>query len=151
MDDTVRRNDYRIAAAPLEQPGATPTSMGLAPLAIAAAMVGNSADLTRWLQDNIGQGMLKAPFNVRTETPDNNTGWFLTGSAGFVQSLLYGVTGLRIEENGLVAAYPPVLPTGWKSMTLKNVTFRGRHYDITVDRDTDGKPRLTRRSISVDE
>jgi trehalose/maltose hydrolase-like predicted phosphorylase len=151
MGETVRHNDYRIAAAPLEQPGATSTSMGLAPLAIAAATVGNSADMTRWLQDNIGPGMLKAPFNVRTETVDNNTGWFLTGSAGFVQSLLYGVTGLRIEENGLVAAYPPVLPTGWKSMTLKNLTFRGRHYDITIDRDADGKPRLTRRATSVDK
>jgi hypothetical protein len=120
--------------------------MGHAPLAIAAATVGNSADMTRWLQGNIGQGMLKAPFNVRTETVDNNTGWFLTGSAGFVQSLLYGVTGLRIGESGLVAAYPPVLPTGWKSMTLKNATFRGTHYDITIDRDADGKPRLTRRA-----
>ncbi|HET7610618.1 MAG TPA: glycoside hydrolase family 65 protein [Rhodanobacteraceae bacterium] len=146
MDATVRHNDYRIAAAPLERAGARSTSMGLAPLAIAAATVGNSADMTRWLQGNIGQGMLKAPFNVRTETVDNNTGWFLTGSAGFVQSLLYGVTGLRIGESGLVAAYPPVLPTGWKSMTLKNVTFRGTHYDITIDRDADGKPRLTRRA-----
>lgn len=151
MDDTVRRNDYRVAAAPLEQSGETPTSMGLAPLTIAAATVGNSADMTRWLQNNIGQGMLKAPFNVRTETVDNNTGYFLTGSAGFVQSLLYGVTGLRIEKDGLVEAYPPVLPTGWKSMTLKNVTFRGRHYDVTVDRGADGKPRLTRWATIADQ
>jgi trehalose/maltose hydrolase-like predicted phosphorylase len=61
-----------------------------------------------------------------------------------VQSLVYGLTGLRIEDAGLVQAYPPVLPDGWKSLALTNVTFRGRHYDITVDRDASGKPRLHR-------
>lgn len=144
MDATTRRNDYRIAAAPLEQPGATATSMGLAPLTIAAATTGDTADAARWLADNTGAAMLKPPFNVRTETPDNNTGYFLTGSAGFVQSLVYGLTGLRIEDAGLVAAYPPVLPDGWKSLTLTNVAFRGKRFDITVDRDASGKPRLQR-------
>ena len=144
MDKTVRQNDYRIAAKPLEQPGATATSMGLAPLTIAAAALGDADGTTRWLDDNVTPAMLKPPFNVRTETPDNNTGYFLTGSAGFVQSLVYGLTGLRIEPSGLVQAYPPLLPTGWKSLTLTNVTFRGKHYDITVDRDGNGKPRLQR-------
>ena len=148
-DRRVRRNDYRNDVAPLEEkPEQALTTMGLAPFTIAAATVGNSADMTRWLEDNIDRGMLKVPFNVRTETVDNNTGYFLTGSAGFVQSLLYGVTGLRIEKAGLVGAYPPVLPTGWRSMTLKNVTFRGRHYDITVDRGAGGRPRLRRAMIA---
>ncbi|MGH8215391.1 MAG: glycoside hydrolase family 65 protein, partial [Rhodanobacteraceae bacterium] len=102
MDRMVRRNDYRINVTPLKKSGQTPTSMGLAPLAVAAAALGNAADAARWLEANITPAMLKAPFNVRTETVDNNTGYFLTGSAGFVQSLLYGVTGLRIEKDGLV-------------------------------------------------
>lgn len=145
MDPTVRRNDYRNDAAPLaEKPAQALTSMGLAPLTIAAATVGEPSDMAHWLEDNISPAMLKAPFNVRTETADNNTGYFLTGSAGFVQSLVYGVTGLRIERAGLVDAYPPVLPPRWKSVTLKNVTFRGKHYDITVDRGADGEPRLRR-------
>jgi trehalose/maltose hydrolase-like predicted phosphorylase len=147
MDATTRRNDYRIAAAPLEQTGATPTSMGLAPLSIAAATLGDSAGAARWLAANISGDMLKPPFNVRTETPGNNTGYFLTGSAGYVQSLVYGLTGLRIGDAGLVQAYPPTLPTGWKSLTLTNVTFRGRHFDITIDRDDGGKPRLQRKPL----
>jgi trehalose/maltose hydrolase-like predicted phosphorylase len=151
MDATMRRNDYRIAAAPLERPGATATSMGLAPLTIAAATTGDTAGATRWLAANIDAAMLKAPFNVRTETPDNNTGYFLTGSAGFVQSLVYGLTGLRIEEAGLVQAYPPMLPHGWKSLTLTNVAFRGRHFDITLDRDASGNPRLQRRPVSKED
>jgi hypothetical protein len=145
MDQTVRRNDYRNDVAPLQKkPAQALTSMGLAPLTIAAATLGDSADVARWLADNISSDMLKPPFNVRTETPDNNTVYFLTGSAGFVQSLAYGLTGLRIEDAGLVQAYPPVLPSGWKSLTLTNVTFRGKHFDITVGRDASGKPRLQR-------
>jgi trehalose/maltose hydrolase-like predicted phosphorylase len=151
MDATTRRNDYRIAAETLEQPGATPTSMGLAPLTIAAATTGDSAGAARWLAANIDGDMLKPPFHVRTETPGNNTGYFLTGSAGYVQSLVYGLTGLRIEGAGLVQAYPPVLPDGWRSLTLTNVAFRGRHYAITVDRDADGKPRLRREPRSKGE
>ncbi|WHZ18879.1 MAG: Maltose phosphorylase / Trehalose phosphorylase [Rhodanobacteraceae bacterium] len=147
MDKTVRQNDYRINVAPLEKSGETPVTMGLAPLAIAAAALGNGAATTHWLELNVTSEMLKAPFNVRTETPRNNTGYFLTGSAGYVQSLVYGLTGLRIEQGGLVAAYPPVLPPGWKSLTLKDIMFRGRHYDITVDRDAGGKPRLQRTPL----
>ncbi|ODU93020.1 MAG: glycoside hydrolase family 65 [Lysobacterales bacterium 66-474] len=144
MSKTVRRNDYRLSAAPAIRGRESPGTMGLAPLTIAAATLGDSADVARWLQRNISSDMLKAPFNVRTETPGNNTGYFLTGSAGYLQSLVYGLTGLRIGKDGLVAAWPPVLPTGWKSMTLENVTFRGHRYDITVYRGADGKPRLRR-------
>jgi trehalose/maltose hydrolase-like predicted phosphorylase len=145
MSETVRRNDYRLAASSLSADSNPPNSMGLAPLTIAAAALGNSTDAAQWLQDNMAAATLKSPFNVRTETPDNNTGYFLTGSAGFVQSLVYGLTGLRVGPSGLVQAYPPVLPAGWKSLTLKNVSFRGQHYDIAVDRGVDGKPRLRRQ------
>ncbi|MGH8115017.1 MAG: glycoside hydrolase family 65 protein, partial [Rhodanobacteraceae bacterium] len=147
MSEAVRRNDYWLSAGPLEEEKETPSTMGLAPLSIAAASLGNAGEAVRWLKHNYADEMLKPPFNVRTETVDNNTGYFLTGSAGFVQSLVYGLTGLRIEKTGLVEAYPPVLPAGWKSMTLKNVTFRGKHYDIVIDRDASGKPQLRRKLL----
>lgn len=144
MGKTVRRNDYSISVGSPDKAANPPNSMGLAPLSIAAAALGDAPDVGRWLKDNVSGEMLKAPFNVRTETPHNNTGYFLTGSAGYLQSLIYGVTGLRIEKTGLLEAYSPVLPTGWKSLTLKNVRFRGKYYDITVERDANGKPRLQR-------
>jgi len=147
MDQTVRRNDYRSDAGPPEQSGRVPTTMGLAPLTIAASTLGDQVETTRWIEDNVSSDMLKAPFDVRTETVHNNTGYFLTGSAGFVQSLVYGLTGLRIEEAGLVEKYPPVLPSAWKSLTLTNLTFDGKHYDIMVDRDANGKPRLRRQPL----
>jgi protein-glucosylgalactosylhydroxylysine glucosidase len=52
---------------------------------------------------------------------------------------------LRIEEQGLAEAYAPVLPPDWKSMTLKAIAFRGRRYDVTIDRDAGGQVRLTRK------
>jgi trehalose/maltose hydrolase-like predicted phosphorylase len=147
MGPQVRRNDYRFAAKPMDRPGRSYTTMGLAPFAIAAAALGDTAEAARWLRRDAAADMLKPPFDVRTETVDNNTGYFLTGSGGFLQALIYGLTGLRIERDGLVAAYPPVLPLDWKSMTLKHVSFRGRYYDFTLDRDAAGKVRLQRKPL----
>lgn len=147
MSDQVRRNDYAIAMKPMETSERIPTTMGLGPVPIAAAASGNATEAVRWIARNAADDMFKPPFNVRPETATNNTGYFLTGSGGFVQDLLYGLTGLRIEPDGLLETYPPVLPSTWKSMTLKNITFRGRHYDITLDRDASGKTRLTRKAL----
>ncbi len=147
MSEQVRRNDYAIAMKPMETSERIPTTMGLGPAPIAAAANGNTAEAARWIARNAADDMFKPPFNVRPETATNNTGYFLTGSGGFVQGLLYGLTGLRIEPNGLLETYPPVLPPTWKSMTLKNITFRGKHYDITIDRDANGKTRLTRKAL----
>ncbi len=147
MSAQVRRNDFAIAVKPEDASQRIPTTMGLGPVPIAAAAAGNAAEATRWLERNTAADMFKPPFNVRPETAENNTGYFLTGSGGFLQDLLYGLTGLRLEPAGLIEAHPPVLPPGWKSMTLKNISFRGSHYDITIDRDASGKPRLTRKAL----
>jgi trehalose/maltose hydrolase-like predicted phosphorylase len=149
LDARVRRNDYAISAREARSSNRIPATMGLAPIAVAAAASGNAAEATSWVQRNAAPDMFKPPFNVRPETADNNTGYFLTGSGGFLQSLMYGFTGLRIEARGLVAAYPPVLPPSWTSLTLRNIGFRGKHYDITVDRDADGKPRLRRSAAAA--
>ena len=147
MSEQVRRNDYAIAMKPMETSERIPTTMGLGPAPIAAAASGNATDAARWIARNAADDMFEPPFNVRPETSTNNTGYFLTGSGGFVQGLLYGLTGLRIGPNGLLETYPPVLPPTWKSMTLKDITFRGKHYDITIDRDASGKTRLTRKAL----
>jgi hypothetical protein len=40
-----------------------------------------------------------------------------------------------------------VLPPNWKSVTLRNVEFRGKRYDITVERDAAGKAKLVRKAL----
>ncbi|MET0226257.1 MAG: glycoside hydrolase family 65 protein [Dokdonella sp.] len=147
MSAEVRRNDYERALRPILASHHDPNSMGLAPLSISAAMNGDFENATRWFDRNFNGDVLKAPFNVRTETARNNTGYFITASAGFLQNLIYGFTGLRIEEQGLVEAYAPMLPPGWNAFMLKRIAFRGKRYDIRVERRSDGEVAL-RRSLS---
>jgi trehalose/maltose hydrolase-like predicted phosphorylase len=144
MSTQLRRNDYEYGIRPnaAERVGAAP--MGIAPRSIAAASLGSESDAAAWFATNFTGGTLKPPFNVRTETASNNTGYFLTGSGGYLQSLLYGFSGLRIRDAGLVQAYAPLLPAGWKSLTLHNLWFRGRRMDIRIERNAAGAVQLTR-------
>ena len=144
MSPALRRGDFDYAVAPTPLAHAGSGSMGIAPSMVAAATVGDGAEGAGLLAGNLNGGTLKPPFNVRTETAHNNTGYFLTGSAGYLQALIYGFTGLRIREQGLVEAYPPMLPKNWNSLTLHNVSFRGQRMDIRLSRDAGGMVRLTR-------
>lgn len=144
MSPALRRGDYDFAVRPTPLARAASSSMGSAPLMVAAATVGAGDEGAALLAGNLSGGTLKPPFNVRTESARNNTGYFLTGSAGYLQALIYGFSGLRIREQGLVEAFPPVLPASWNSLTLRNVSFRGRRYDIRIARDRSGAVRLTR-------
>ncbi|MFL6606511.1 MAG: glycoside hydrolase family 65 protein [Steroidobacteraceae bacterium] len=140
------RNDYAYAIRPNPLAPVAAVSMGIAPRVIAAATVGSAGEASTWFSTNFTGGTLKAPFNVRTETANNNVGYFLTGSGGYLQSLIYGFSGLRLREAGLVEAYVPVLPANWNSLTLRNVLFRGQRMDIRIARDPSGVVR-TRRQV----
>jgi trehalose/maltose hydrolase-like predicted phosphorylase len=143
MSERVRRNDFEFQLNELKVHGDDPNEMMMVMLAVHAAELGEGNVAGQWIDRNL-VGFLKPPFNVRSETAANNAGYILSTSAGFVQSFVYGLTGLRIDDKGLSQAYPPVLPAGWKSLTLKNLAFRGQHYDVVVSRDAGGKVRLTR-------
>jgi hypothetical protein len=146
MGAELRRNDYEYAIRPSSIARVAAASMSIAPRSIAADTIGSGVDAAAWFATNFTGGTLKPPFNVRTETARNNTGYFLTGSAGYLQSLIYGFSGLRIREQGLIEAYAPVLPSSWKSLTLRNLTFRGQRMDIRIERDAAGVARLTRQA-----
>ncbi|MEO8777110.1 MAG: glycoside hydrolase family 65 protein, partial [Rhodanobacter sp.] len=143
MPEQVRRNDFAFQLQELKTHGDDPNEMMMVMLAVGEAELGNGKAAGDWIQRNL-VGFLKPPFNVRTETVANNAGYLLATSAGFVQSFVYGLSGLRIADQGLLAAYPPVLPPGWKSLTLRHVSFRGSHYDVVIARDASGKVTLTR-------
>ena len=133
--------DYAVRGKPAGP--AASFSMAPMPLAVAADEAGDFAASGKWLDLYVTGGTLKPPFNVRTETSDNNVGPFLTGTGGYLQSVIYGLTGLRIRKSGLVAAYRPALPAGWRSLTLRNVTFRGRRMTLRLTRDRAGAVRLS--------
>lgn len=126
--------DYAATTRPgADDPAAVASvSMGLAPLVIGAAAAG--ADVGAWLPMNFTGGTLRRPWLTRLETRDNLTGDFLTGSGGFIQSLAFGLTGLRYRAGGLVPAYPPALPATWRSMAVRGLEVRGRRFDVEVTR-----------------
>lgn len=146
MSPQVRRNDFDFQLQALKSHGDDPNEMMMVMLAVGAAELGDGKAAGEWIDRNL-VGFLKPPFNVRTETAANNAGYILATSAGFVQSMLYGLTGLRIDDDGLSAKYAPVLPPGWNALTLKDVKFRGRRYDIRISRDADGKVVLSRQPL----
>lgn len=147
MSTAVRRRDYAYALVPIEHSRRDPNSMGLAPLSIAAAAAGDTVGAVDWFERNLKANVVKPPFDVRTETANNNTGYFLTAGAGMLQNILYGFTGLRIEPAGLVPAYPPMLPAHWTALTLQNIHFRGKRYDVTVRRQPDGRAALSMTTL----
>lgn len=143
MSDTVRRNDFDFQLHELKVHGDDPNEMMMVMLAVGASELGDAKTAGDWIERNL-VGFLKPPFNVRTETVANNAGYILATSSGFLQSMIYGLTGLRIDDKGLDAAYAPVLPPNWKSLTLQRIHFRGKQYDITITRDAAGKAQLVR-------
>jgi len=60
---------------------------------------------------------------------------------------VYGFTGLRIRAQGLVEAYPPLLPAEWKRLTLRTSRSAAQRYDIVVSRDDAGRVRLHAPSL----
>lgn len=133
--------DYAVLGAPAEP--VARFSMAPLPRVAAADEAGDGAAAGAWLGLYITGGTLKPPFNVRTETAGNNVGPFLTGTGGYLQSLIYGLTGVRIRKTGLVAAYPPALPAGWRSLTLRGLAVRGRRVTIRIVRTPSGEVHLT--------
>jgi protein-glucosylgalactosylhydroxylysine glucosidase len=146
MSTQVRRNDFAFQLNELKVHGDDPNEMMMVMLAVHASELGEGNVAEQWIARNL-VGFIKPPFNVRSETAANNAGYILSTSAGFVQSFVYGFTGLRIDDQGLTAAYPPVLPEAWKSLTLKNISFRGQHFDIVVERDAGGQVKLLRKLL----
>jgi hypothetical protein len=134
MPEDVRRSDYAYAVRKVAELTVEPNQMMLGMLAVHAATLGDGAAAHRWLHPAEHE-FLKPPFNMRSETPHNNTMHHLAASCGILQALVYGFTGLRITDHGLTGAYAPVLPERWEALTLQGVQFRGTTFDVRVIRD----------------
>lgn len=151
MNSEVRRNDYNFAVKSLTD--LTPNANGINDmvpviLSIDAAAVGDAEESYKRLNFSNGP-FLKPPFNVRSETPGNNHLYILCVSSGFLENFLYGFTGLRLTDQGLAAVYPPVLPSAWRSVTIKGIKLHGPVYDYVISRDETGKVQLERRPAAL--
>jgi len=134
MSERAKRNDLDAAIGRLLKEGAGAMMTTTLYPAIAAEL-GDRA-LVDTLLPLSYRSHLRPPFLVLAETPTNQAVNFLTGAGGFLQQVVFGYTGLRFDESGLRAAFRPVLPSRITRLVLRNVSVRGRRYDVVVERDT---------------
>ena len=106
--------------------------MGSTLLSVGAAELGNRAMIDSLLPHSY-RGHLKGPFLMLSETPTNDAVNFVTGAGGFLQQVIFGYTGLRLGEQGLEPAFPPLLPSRISRLLLRNLHVRGKRYDVLVD------------------
>jgi trehalose/maltose hydrolase-like predicted phosphorylase len=134
MSERAKRNNFQNAIRRMKEQGAG-VMMTITFAPIVAVELRDSVALDDLVR-NAYTPYLRGPFNVLAEAPTNNSTNFLTGAGGYLQQVIYGYTGLRWGENGLMKKWAPLLPSGVTGLTLKNFSVRGKRYDITVGRGT---------------
>uniref|UniRef100_H3DF79 Glycoside hydrolase family 65 central catalytic domain-containing protein n=1 Tax=Tetraodon nigroviridis TaxID=99883 RepID=H3DF79_TETNG len=71
---------------------------------------------------------IQAPFQVWSESADGSGAVnFLTGMGGFLQAVLFGYTGFRVQKECL--AFSPLLPSDIPELCIRGVTYLGCRMD----------------------
>lgn len=85
-----------------------------------------------------GYANVHPPFNVWTESPTGGTVNFITGAGGFLQSAIFGTSGMRLVSDGLTFLPPPPHATGSKAtmMGVRSFHFRGHRLSQQVREQT---------------
>jgi protein-glucosylgalactosylhydroxylysine glucosidase len=135
MSERVSLNDLECALRLLAQKG-TGGMMTITLYPLIAAQLGERALIDSLLTPKTYEQYPHGPFLVLSETPTNQSVNFLTGAGGFLQQFLYGYTGLRLTQNGLVPKFKPMLPSSIRKLTVHNVRSRGKRFDIVVESDS---------------
>ncbi|MBA3659000.1 MAG: glycoside hydrolase family 65 protein [Gemmatimonadales bacterium] len=131
MSDAAKRSHLTQAVSRLEEE-ASGAMMGITLLSVGAAELRDRRLVDSLLPFSY-RGHLKGPFLMASETPTNNAVNFVTGAGGFLQQVIYGYTGLRLTDSGLKPAFPPVLPSSIRRLTLRNLHVGGKLWDVVVD------------------
>lgn len=128
MSEQAKRNNLNHAIMLLEKEGSG-AMMTITLFSVVAAELGDR-ELVNKLFPLSFKGYLRPPFNALAETPSSDSINFLTGAGGFLQQIIFGFTGLRLTEDGLVQKYQPVLPNSIQKLRLKNFTVRNKPFDF---------------------
>eukprot|EP01121_Diplochlamys_sp_Union-15-3_P009573 TRINITY_DN2608_c0_g1_i2.p1 TRINITY_DN2608_c0_g1~~TRINITY_DN2608_c0_g1_i2.p1 ORF type:complete len:415 (+),score=76.41 TRINITY_DN2608_c0_g1_i2:115-1245(+) len=77
---------------------------------------------------------IKAPFDVWTETPTGGAVNFITGAGGFLQAVLFGYGGIRLEDTFL--SFDPKLPPKVTYFKIRQVYYLGNDVDVSYNQTT---------------
>jgi trehalose/maltose hydrolase-like predicted phosphorylase len=135
--EKIKQADVNLLAYPLKQitdaaqikkdleyyetriPDAGTPAMTQAIFTLLYARLGDREKAWRWFKDAYVPN-LNPPFRVLAETKGGTNPYFATGAGGILQSIMMGFGGLEITPKGIVQI-KSVLPTQWKSLTIKGV------------------------------
>ena len=133
----VYRNTLEFYAANV-MPGGP--AMSASAHSVIHARLGNSEEAYEKFQQSY-KPFLRGPFNYFNEKRSHvyERMCFITGAAGPLQAVLFGIGGARMEyfsEDPLAVdlEFFPCLPKEWKSLQIKGVQWRGKTFDVIVSR-----------------
>lgn len=132
MPEEVKRNDLEACMKNFMKPGYEVGMLGNF-YSIVASELGRR-DVAYNLLLHMERSYAQAPFYATSETPGNKRFVFLTAEGAFLQQILFGFTGLRLTDEGLVEKFRPSLPQTWKSLEIRNVRVRGKVLNIRVNK-----------------
>eukprot|EP01122_Echinamoeba_exundans_P016203 TRINITY_DN813_c0_g1_i5.p1 TRINITY_DN813_c0_g1~~TRINITY_DN813_c0_g1_i5.p1 ORF type:complete len:666 (+),score=37.76 TRINITY_DN813_c0_g1_i5:1105-3102(+) len=128
ITDTVRLNDVKYYAARTDVNGPCMTD-GIHTIALLSCGLPEAA--AEYFPKSFANA--KPPFWVWQETPTGGAVNFITGAGGFLQALIFGYGGLRIENGSLL--FSPRLAPETSSMKVRGVRYRLAVFDVFWDQD----------------
>jgi protein-glucosylgalactosylhydroxylysine glucosidase len=123
-----RRNDLQFYA-PRTDPGGP--AMTWAMHAVGFLELAEAATAGALLNRSMA-GAQASPFALWTETVDGGCPNFVTGAGGFLQALIYGYPGLRLNDTALTFT-APTLVDGAGSHALRGLSYLGNRLDVAYD------------------
>ena len=94
-------------------------AMGKSIFAVIYARLGNAEKAFSLFKESYEPNK-RPPFGALSEAATSNNPYFVTGAGGMLQTILFGFGGLHLTEEGIIQV-TPMLPKGWKSLTLKGI------------------------------
>ncbi|XP_067235497.1 protein-glucosylgalactosylhydroxylysine glucosidase isoform X2 [Chanodichthys erythropterus] len=126
MTPEVRRNDLQAYEAVTDPLG---PAMTWGMFALGWLELGESEKAQNLLQKCFRN--IQTPFQVWSESADGSGCVnFLTGMGGFLQAVLFGYTGFRVQKEHL--AFAPLIPQDVDALRVKGVTYLGNKMDWLV-------------------
>ncbi|XP_059190614.1 protein-glucosylgalactosylhydroxylysine glucosidase [Centropristis striata] len=129
MSTEIRRNDLE-AYEPVTDPYGPAMTWGM--FAIGWLELGEAEKAQRLLEKNFKN--IQGPFQVWSESSDGSGAVnFLTGMGGFLQAVLFGYTGFRVQKDCL--AFSTLLPNDISELCIRGVNYLGSQMDWLLRKD----------------
>ncbi len=102
--------------------------------ALIAARLGLGADAETYFRDSY-RPFVRGPFVLFSEKRSLERCVFTTGAGGVLQSVIYGFGGVDFDNWDRITKVPVALPTGWKSLTIRGIQYKGKRYTVTTTKE----------------